>query len=193
MSRQPCKQQIAQGTEQGSYHQNAHHPPAHGHDTAYKRAQKCHDHTIHFGDAGHLGFGVTHVDIKRIGHDAHDHIADAVDRNQTQYQRSLPFVAFDKICKGLNQSALQPFTHIFSGWQFGWLGLRRTQHRDHTDAHASGHDQIGCLPSCMHVAAGILALHPSGHPQHARTSPNHGQSVPRLVAGCQGSLLCRFG
>ena len=193
MSGQPSKQQIAQCTEQGAQHQNAHHAPTQGHDTAYKCAQQRHEHTIHFGHSGHLGFGVTHVDIKRIGHDAHDHIADAVDRNQTQDQRSLPFVAFDKIGKGLNERALQPFLRIFSGRQFGWLGFMRTQHRDHANGHAGGHDQISCLPSCVHVAAGILALHPSGHPQHARTCPNHGQSIPGLITGCQGRLLCGVG
>ena len=106
MSGQPGKQQIAQSTEQGTQHQNAHHPPAQCHHTAHKSAQKGHQHAIDFGHAGHFGFGETHVDIKRIGHDAHHHIADSVDRNQTQNQSCLPFVALHKVDKGIDQSAL---------------------------------------------------------------------------------------
>ena len=109
---QPGKQQVAASAEHGAQHQHPHHAQAHGQRTTHKSAHQRHDHAIDFGDSRHLVLGETHVHVKRIGHDAHHHVADAVDRDQHQDQHGLAAVAPQKIGKGLDQRTLQPFGGI---------------------------------------------------------------------------------
>ena len=190
---EPCKQQIAKGTEHGAQHQDAHHTPAQRHHAANERAQQGHEHAIDLGHGGHFCFGVTHVNIKGIGHDAHHHIADAIDRDQAQNQCGLPFVALEKIGKGFNQRTLQPFLDVSGRRQLGLRWFFGHQHRDTAHQHAGRHHQISGLPSCMHVTCGAFTLHPSRHPQNTRAGPNHGQAITRLITGCQSGLLRWIG
>ena len=102
---QPGKQQVAGGAQHRAQHQHPHHAETHGQRAADKGADQRHDHAVDLGDGGHLVLGVAHVDIKRVGHDAHHHVADAVDGDQRQDQRRLPAVAAQKVGKRLDQRA----------------------------------------------------------------------------------------
>ena len=105
----PSKQQIGRRTQHGAQHQNAHHAQTHRQNTTNECADQSHDDAKHFANRCHFVFGVTHVHIKRIGHDAHHHIADAVDGDQQQDDYRLPLVAANEIRKWLDQGRLQPF------------------------------------------------------------------------------------
>ena len=74
-----------------------------------------HDDTVNFGDRGHFVFGVAHVHVKRVGHAAHHHIADAVGGNKPQNQHSLPTVTLQKVGKGFYQGTTQPVCCILAG------------------------------------------------------------------------------
>ena len=189
---QPGKQQIAGGRQHRAQHEHAHHAPAHGHGTAHKGSEQGHDHAEHFGDGGHLVLAEAHVHIEGVGHDAHDHIADAIHGNQRQHQRGLPAVAADKVGKRCHQRTAQPVHQTFGRGQGGGVGLPRAQHRHHADQHAGGHDQIGDLPGLLHIALD-LALYARSQPQGSGSGPDHGEPVASLVSSRQRCLVVGVG
>ena len=193
---QPGKQQVTASAEHGAQHQHPHHAQAHGQRTTHKSAHQRHDHAIDFGDSRHLVFGETHVHVKRIGHDAHHHVADAVDRDQHQDQHGLAAVAPQKIGKGLDQRTLQPFGGIARTLHLNGLRLGRKQHRHHAQQHRRGHHQVSGLPGAVLVAGRAQRGRDFGagcNPQHAGAGPDHGDAVARLVRSGQRGLALRVG
>ena len=190
VSGQPCEQQIGEGAQDGTEHEDAHHAKAHRQAAAHERADQRHDHAIDLGDAGDLVLGEAGVHIERIGHDAHDHVADAVDGDQREDHGGMPFVAAEEICERFDQRALQPLGGAACGGQLDALGLGRDQHRDDAHEHGGGHHQIGKLPGGVLIttcAAGELGTR--GQPQHACARPDHREAVAGLVARGERGLL----
>ena len=190
---EPDKQQIGERTQGRPQHEHTHDAQPRRQHTTHKRAHQGHDDAVQLGHAGHFAFGKTHVHIKRVGHDAHDHVTDAVNRDQRQQQHRLPAVAQPKIGKGLDHRALEPLGHIARRRKGCRHRFGRSQNHPHAWQHAQCHDQVGRLPSRLRIAGRLLALGQSRDPQHARPGPDHGQAITRLVAGRQGGLGVHLG
>jgi fatty-acyl-CoA synthase len=122
MAGQPGEQQVAGRAEHRAQHQHAHHAQAHRQHAADEGADQRHDHAVDLGDGGDFVLGVAHVHIERVGHDAHHHVADAVDGDQRQDQHRLPAVAAEEIGKRLDQRAAQPLGHSLAGGTRGAAG-----------------------------------------------------------------------
>jgi hypothetical protein len=201
MPRQPGKQQVARRRENGAQHEHAHDTQLERQRAADEGAHQRHDDAVDFGHGGHLILGVAHVHVERIGHDAHHHIADAVDADQRQDQQRLLAIALEEIGEGLHQRALQPLGGVACGRQRHPHGLAREQHREHAHQHARGHHKVGRAPRRLLVkntGRGARRAHwrhlgARGDPQHPRPGPDHGQAVTGLVGGSQRALVAHVG
>ena len=150
---QPGEQQVAGGAEHGAQHQHAHHAQAHRQRAADEGADQRHDHAEHLGDGRHLVLGVAHVDVERIGHDAHHHVADAVDGDQRQDQHRLPAVAAQEVGEGFHQRARAASrAALRAGGSTRRSGSGDSSTVSTPDHHRAAIDEVGGLPGGVLVA-----------------------------------------
>src|SRR5256885_5540909 len=59
--------------------------------------------SVYLGHGGHLVLGEAHVHVEGVGHDAHDHVADA-DRKSTRLNSSHLVISYAVFCLKKNSS-----------------------------------------------------------------------------------------
>ena len=198
---QPGKQQVGAATEGGPPHQDPNHPKALAQGPAQKCAAKGHQDTKHLRDPSDFVLGKSHVNIKRIRHDAHDQITDAVNADERQQCHGfLQRKATEEFLKRGPHHILKPSLEAFLRWSLGCGLLGRTKASHHPHHDGQGHGRVGALPGQL---AGRWwaqcdfcwqqVLRPGRNPQGACTRPNHSQSVTGLVHGGQRGLVFEGG